>query len=117
MPEERPRLEVLPGGSEPSEPAPLAAAPEPSRARGRAWILGLLLAAALIAVGLQARRAATLSAEVEGLQTELGRLAGELAETETELAAHRSHLDQVRGAVERLQELVSREPQEPGKAL
>jgi hypothetical protein len=116
--EERPTLEVLPGGPEPqgAPGAGPAAAPRRARHRGRgpAWILAALLALALVGLAVQTRRAQTLSAEVEGLHGEVARLGGELADSRAALEAHRRHLDQVRAAVDRLQELVRNEPAEPG---
>lgn len=113
MARERPRLEVLSGGPEVQEgPAPAAspAAPAPRRERGPGWVLAALLGMALLALAIQTRRAVTLSDEVEALNGEVGRLVTELAHTQTALEAHRSHLSEVRGAVEQLRELVIREP-------
>jgi outer membrane murein-binding lipoprotein Lpp len=114
---ERPTFEVLPGGPEPEGAAAAgpAATPQPAARRHLpGWILAALLALALLALAVQTRRALTLSAEVEGLNGQVARLSGELAETQASLEAHRRHLDQVRTAVDRLQELVRSEPAAPG---
>jgi len=117
---DRTPLEVLPGGSQaaPEQPASAPASaslPDSApRRRGRSWVLALLLAAVLVALGLQSRRAATLSADVAALDAEIGRLGAELAESHSALEAHRSHLVEVRAAVDRLLELVSSAPETPG---
>jgi hypothetical protein len=65
-----------------------------------------LLVLALAGLGLESRRAVRLEARVEGLSAQL-------AVTEAALEAHRSHLDEVRGSVAALQELLSRGPVSP----
>jgi hypothetical protein len=100
----RPKLEVLPGGGGSAEPAP---APEaPRGGRRLVWLLGVLLALAVIGLGIESRRAAELSGRVE-------RLSAELAVTQAALRAHRSHLDEIRSSVAELQMLVERDPLSP----
>jgi len=118
--EERPHLEVVPGGAEaePRPDPPAASPPEAKQRGGRwAWVLGALLILALVAVGTQTRRVSDLNAEVAGLHAELGRVVTELAEAQGSLDAHREHLGQVRGAVAQLQELVSQEPGQPAPGI
>lgn len=104
MSEARPRLEVVEGGAGSGESAPAAPLPRRrSRAVVVAWALAGLLALALLAFAQQGRRAEHLEARVTGLTAEL-------AASEAALAAQRSHLDEVRGAVSQLQELVERDP-------
>jgi Tfp pilus assembly protein PilX len=95
----RPKLEVVPGGGEPAEPAP---APSWGGAR-LIWLLGILLVLAVIGLGIESRRAAELSGQIE-------RLSAELRTTQAALSAHRSHLDEVRASVAELQGLVERDP-------
>ncbi|NIV47405.1 MAG: hypothetical protein GWN46_11635 [Gammaproteobacteria bacterium] len=67
------------------------------------WLLGVLLALAVIGLGIESRRAVELSGRVE-------RLSAELRSTQAALRAHRSHLDEVRASVAELQLLVERDP-------
>jgi len=97
----RPKLEVVPGGGGSAEPAPASTAPWGGRRL--IWLLGILLALAVIGLGIESRRAADLSGRVE-------RLSAELAVTQAALRAHRSHLDAVRASVAELQVLVERDP-------
>jgi len=100
----RPKLEVVEGGaSVPGEPAPQAEGGGRSRAVVVAWALAGLLALAVLGFAQQGRRAERLTARVAALQSEL-------AASQAALEAHRSHLDDVRGAVAELQELVARDP-------
>ncbi len=101
MTDARPKLELVPGGGGSAEPAP---APAPVwGGRRLIWLLGVLLALALIGLGTESRRAAELSGRVEFLSAELGA-------TQAALRAHRSHLDEVRASVAELQMLVERDP-------
>ena len=101
MTDARPKLEVVPGGGGSPEPAP---APPPAwGGRRLIWLLGILLALALVGFGIESRRAAELSGRVELLSAELGA-------TQAALRAHRSHLDEVRASVAELQMLVERDP-------
>jgi hypothetical protein len=97
----RPKLEVVPGGGGSAEPVPAPAAPWGGRRL--IWLLGILLALAVIGLGIESRRAAELSGRVERLSAELG-------VTQAVLRAHRSHLDDVRASVAELQMLVERDP-------
>jgi len=99
--EARPKLEVVPGGGGSAEPAPAPAAPWGGRRL--VWLLGVLLALAVIGLGIKSRRAAELSGRVERLSAELGI-------TQAALRAHRSHLDEIRASVAELQTLVERDP-------
>ena len=101
MTDARPKLEVVPGGGGSAEPAP--APPAPWGGRRLIWLLGILLALAVIGLGIESRRAAELSGRVERLSAELG-------VTQAALRAHRSHLDDVRASVAELQMLVERDP-------
>jgi hypothetical protein len=97
----RPNLEVVPGGGGSAEPAP---APPPAwGGRRLIWLLGILLALAVIGLGIESRRVVELSGRVERLSSELGA-------TRAALRAHRSHLDEVRASVAELQMLVERDP-------
>ncbi len=111
----RPRLEVVPGGATPAEES----TPVPPGSHGTRWAvtLGILLLVALLGLGLQSQRATRLAGEVESLQAELAGAETELLEARGQLEAHRQHLDEVRGAVDRLQELVRRSPVPPGESL
>jgi len=101
----RPKLEVVPGGGAFPEPAP---APAPVwGGRRLIWLLGILLALALIGLGIESRRAAELSGRVDLLSAELGA-------TQAALRAHRSHLDEVRASVAELQRLGERAPLSAG---
>ena len=101
MTDARPKLEVVPGGGGSAEPAPASTAPWGGRRL--IWLLGSLLALAVIGLGIESRRAAELSGRAE-------RLSAELAVTQAALRAHRSHLDEVRASVAELQMLVERDP-------
>ena len=101
MTDVRPKLEVVPGGGGSAEAAPAPGAPRGSRRL--IWLLGVLLALAVIGLGIESRRAAELSGRVERLSAELG-------VTQAALRAHRSHLDDVRASVAELQMLVERDP-------
>ena len=101
MTDARPNLEVVPGGGGSAEPAP--ASPASWGGRRLIWLLGVLLALAVIGLGIESRRAAELSGRVE-------RLSAELTVTQAALRAHRSHLDEVRASVAELQMLVERDP-------
>ena len=101
MTDARPKLEVVPGGDGSPEPAPAQTAPWGGRRL--IWLLGVLLALAVIGLGIESRRAAELSGRVERLSAELG-------VTQAALRAHQSHLDDVRASVAELQMLVERDP-------
>jgi len=108
VPDARPRLEVVEGGAGAAGAAPPGAAQQASggnrsRAVVVAWALAGLLALAVLGFAQQGRRAERLTARV-------GVLEAELAASEAALEAHRRHLDDVRGAVSELQELVGRDP-------
>ena len=70
MTDARPKLEVVPGGGGSDEPAPAPTAPWGGRRL--IWLLGVLLALAVIGLGIESRRAAELSGRVERLSAELG---------------------------------------------
>ena len=109
MSEVRPRLEVVEGGAASVEPAQAASHVPLSLVRRvgtLAWVLAGLLALALVGVGHESRRADQLAAELMGLHAQL-------ATSQAALEAHEEHLGAVRGAVARLQTLVSQEPTAP----
>jgi hypothetical protein len=107
VPEGRPRLEVVPGGSGPAEQAPREV---PAAGGSRlAWGLAALLLLALVALAVQTQRAGSFAAEARGLRSELTQLSAELADTQERLELQRRRMDEVRAAVDRLQELVSRD--------
>ena len=70
MTDARPKLEVVPGGGGSAEPAP---APAPVwGGRRLIWLLGILLALALIGLGIESRRAAELPGGVDPPSPEPG---------------------------------------------
>jgi uncharacterized coiled-coil protein SlyX len=66
----------------------------------------VLLALALLGLGLESRRSGQLAGQVEALSAQL-------AATRAALEAHQNHLDQVRASVAELQLLVERDPVPP----
>ncbi|MDJ0853063.1 MAG: hypothetical protein QNK04_32230 [Myxococcota bacterium] len=111
----RNHLEVVQGGASSAEES----APVPPGSHGTRWavVLGILLLMALLGLGIQSQRVARLAGEVEGLRAELAGVETELVEAQGQVEAHRQHLDEVRGAVDRLQQLVSRPPVPAGEPL
>jgi hypothetical protein len=116
MPEPEPRR-VVP--IRPSEPA--AAPPRPERSPGRrtVWLLIALLAVALLAAGVQTRRAAELSGRVRELGLKLAGARAAIAAYERQRAEVRDSVDAVSsaladldGRVGELRERASRDPLE-----
>ena len=112
----RPKLEVVPGGagaaSLPDRSEPAAAGETPRRSRLAGWALLVLLLVALAALVLENRRATGLATQVHSLENVIGELESELSAAEGAIAAHRSHLDDLRSFVAELSELVARDPEQ-----
>ena len=109
MSDTRPKLEVVPGGAA-SEPD--ARATEDARgSRWPFWVLLVLLAATLVGLVLESRRAEGLQASVRSLEAVVSELEAELYASEAAVSAHRTHLDDVRSFVAELTALVGRDPE------
>jgi len=91
----------------PAAPAPVRAAGAPARPGRRERVAFAALAALLVvcAIGL-----ATELLRNARLEARLAELSGELSTTRAALGAHEARLDEVRGAVARLNALVQGDP-------